>query len=123
MTPTDDQQAAHQRRCIDAAELARLVGARPLASGWWETRCPSHEDRSPSCNFRDDVFRDGSRGVRFKCHAGCDPKAVAEAMATRIGRTVADFFEPQGKAVGNGNKVKTPRPSKQPLTIEQFAAA
>jgi hypothetical protein len=122
---TEDQQPAQNRRWIDAAEVARLVGAKQLASGWWETRCPSHDDHTPSCNFRDDVYKDGSRYVRFVCHAGCSPKAVAEAMASRVGCKVADFFERRDDTVKKDHPAgrRDERSKQTPLTVDELAAA
>jgi hypothetical protein len=51
-----------------AADLARAVKATPQGK-WYETTCPAHDDRRASLNFRD-----GDRGIAFKCHRGCASK-------------------------------------------------
>lgn len=83
-----------------AAELASLLKATPRGK-WFETVCPEHDDRTPSLNFRD-----GDRGIIFKCHAGCPSKAVAEAMARRVSASVGDFFSGDGHGAAAGRSAR-----------------
>jgi hypothetical protein len=68
-----------------AAKLVeRLAGVKQMGPGRWVTRCPSHEDRSPSLSLREVDDR-----VLLHCFAGCDTEAVLAA----IGLTMTDLFE------------------------------
>src|SRR5262245_44760118 len=69
-----------------SVELARQIDAHLSKSGWYTTRCPAHDDRNPSLNFRD-----GERAIAFTCHAGCRGGAVATAMARQVGCSPRDF--------------------------------
>jgi hypothetical protein len=51
------------------------------------TRCPNHDDRSASLSFGD-----GTRGVRFKCHAGCDQHEMFASVCTFLGMQSREFF-------------------------------
>lgn len=63
---------------ITAGELAnRLGGARREGNGY-RALCPAHEDRTPSLSI---VEKDGK--VLFICRAGCEQKAVLEAIRSR----------------------------------------
>lgn len=58
----------------------------------WTSRCPAHEDRNPSLTIGEG--RDGR--VLLNCQAGCQPRAVVEAL----GLTWSDLFPPREN--GNG---------------------
>jgi len=64
--------------------LERLENVRQVGDGRWVARCPSHDDRSPSLSVRE--TEDGQ--VLLFCFAGCDARAVVEA----IGMTMRDLF-------------------------------
>lgn len=67
-------------------ELAsRLSGVRKGSDGWFNALCPAHDDHHQSFSFCSD-----GRGIQFKCHAGCDRKAILDAM----GLTERDVWEP-----------------------------
>jgi putative DNA primase/helicase len=75
---------------VNAADFATRLpkGARPRGeSGWYDARCPAHEDHRESLSFRD-----GDRGVIVKCHAGCIVNAIAQA----VGVDVAQLFHANG---------------------------
>lgn len=57
------------------AVLKALPGAKLKASGWWEARCPAHEDKSPSFGFMET-----KDGLALKCQAGCNKAAILEAL-------------------------------------------
>lgn len=60
-------------------------------------RCPAHEDARASL-----TVADGERGVILRCHAGCAPRAIVEAL----GLTWGDLF-PAKRASGPGRIVAT----------------
>ncbi len=61
----------------DAEALAIALGGRQQGDGWI-SRCPAHDDRTPSLSIHD---RDGR--ILVHCHAGCDQDAVIEALRRR----------------------------------------
>lgn len=66
---------------MNATDFARLVaGARQTDQGNWTGLCAGHDDSSPSLSWRD-----GRRGLVVKCHAGCDTRAVIQAMGLAWG--------------------------------------
>ncbi len=68
---------------MTAADLSsRLHGVKKRGE-WFNAKCPGHNDQRASLGFRD-----GSRGVIVKCHAGCTVEAIAHAL----GLNVRDFF-------------------------------
>ena len=58
-----------------AREITHALGGRWRGS-YGTARCPAHDDRSPSLSLRDG--RDGR--LLAYCHAGCDWRAVADAL-------------------------------------------
>src|SRR4051812_10262182 len=62
---------------MNAETMARaLGGASRGTKGWWSCRCPAHEDAKASLGLHD--ADDGA--VAWNCRAGCDSKAVGEAL-------------------------------------------
>jgi len=49
----------------------------------WQTCCPVHGDKNPSLSINDSTDRYGRPDVSVKCHAGCDYKAVKDALRAR----------------------------------------
>lgn len=37
-------------------ELVKMLEAKPFFGGWYEAKCPFHEDEHPSLMFRERVF-------------------------------------------------------------------
>lgn len=72
--------------------LSKLPDAKRNGKGW-SSRCPAHEDRSPSLSIN--VSDDGR--VLMKCHAGCTVGAVCSAIRLEL----ADLFvkDPNGRHV------------------------
>jgi hypothetical protein len=65
---------------INAESVARALGGVTRSrNGWRHARCPAHDDRGPSLRLHD--IADG--GTAWWCHAGCDSKAVGEALRVR----------------------------------------
>lgn len=56
---------------MTAEAIAKALGGRKAGSGW-SSRCPAHDDRTPSLSLRDT----GDGKVLVRCHAGCDQDAV-----------------------------------------------
>lgn len=62
-----------------AAYIAQAL-EKPRKSGdGWVACCPAHEDANPSLSLRDG---DGGK-VLVHCHAGCDQRAVIEALKSK----------------------------------------
>lgn len=82
---------------MNAHELAGLLKGKKTGTGTgYSARCPAHDDKTPSLSIAD-----GEKGVVFRCHAGCDQQAVADAI----------------KALGAELGTK-----KTPLNLAEFAA-
>jgi hypothetical protein len=69
---------------MTAASLAETLAARRCGVGQWMTRCPAHDDSSPSLSIREG--RDGR--VLVHCWAGCTLSAVLKAL----GLSMRDLF-------------------------------
>jgi hypothetical protein len=68
-----------KRSAPNARAVARaLGGARNGSNGWFNARCPAHDDRVSSLAVRD--TDDG--GIAYKCMAGCSSSDVGAALAT-----------------------------------------
>ncbi len=68
---------------IDAL-ISRLDGVRETSPGKYLSRCPSHDDRSPSL-----AIRDGDDGrVLIHCFAGCETEDVLSA----VGLSFSDLY-------------------------------
>ena len=68
---------------IDAL-LDRLDGVKETGPGKYLSRCPSHDDRSPSL-----AIKDGDDGrILLHCFAGCETESVLSA----IGLTFSDVM-------------------------------
>ncbi|MCX7015282.1 MAG: hypothetical protein NTW86_22460 [Candidatus Sumerlaeota bacterium] len=63
---------------MDAETIARELHGRRSGAGWM-ARCPTHDDHDPSLHISEG--RDGKPLVR--CHAGCDQRAVVDALKAR----------------------------------------
>jgi len=75
------ERVTARERLADALERA---GCRPSSTG--AARCPAHEDRSPSMSFQ---LGTDVQGVVVKCHAGCTPAEIVEALGLRL----SDLFD------------------------------
>ncbi len=64
--------------------LSSLDGVRESGHGKYVSRCPAHEDRSPSLAIKDC----GDGRVLVHCFAGCDTEDVLSA----VGLTFADLM-------------------------------
>lgn len=54
-------------------------------------QCPAHDDQRASL-----TVAEGEKGVILRCHAGCAPRAIVDAL----GLTWADLFPPKRKSAG-----------------------
>jgi putative DNA primase/helicase len=70
-------------KAVDFAKLLPHPPRRRGATGWWDGRCPAHDDQRDSLSFRD-----GDRGIIVTCHAGC----AVNAIAAKLGHDVRDLF-------------------------------
>jgi hypothetical protein len=65
---------------MNAERIARALGGCARGSnGWWNAKCPAHQDGRASLGLRD--ADDG--GLAYKCMAGCDSKAVRDALKAK----------------------------------------
>jgi hypothetical protein len=80
--------------------LAALRGVKRLGDGW-VALCPAHDDGAPSLKV--DEGTDGR--VLLHCHAGCQPKAIVQAMGLRMRDLMA------------GDTPLPPRSSPTPLRV------
>lgn len=69
---------------MTAEQVAEQLQARRAGPNHWRTRCPAHEDRSPSLSIRE--AEDGR--TLLKCFAGCD----TESILTSADLKWADLF-------------------------------
>jgi hypothetical protein len=60
---------------VRASDFAEKIEAAKQHGDWWEGRCPGHDDQRKSLGWRD-----GDRGVVFKCHAGCSVERIAASL-------------------------------------------
>ena len=65
---------------MNAETMAHALGGASRGSnGWWQAKCPAHEDGKASLGLHD--TDDG--GVAWNCMSGCDSKTVAEALKAK----------------------------------------
>ena len=64
--------------------VARLEGVRSRGRGRWTSKCPAHDDRSPSLSVRE---KDDGR-ILIQCFAGCEAQAIVESL----GLTFSDLY-------------------------------
>lgn len=57
--------------------LNRLDLLKPTGSSRWMSRCPAHEDRTPSLSIRE---TDDGR-ILLHCFAGCETESILDAVA------------------------------------------
>lgn len=68
--------------------IEHLQKVRQTGPDRWLSRCPAHEDRSPSLSIREG---DGG-AILVHCFGGCEPAAIVEALGLRL----ADLFPDRG---------------------------
>jgi putative DNA primase/helicase len=69
--------------------VARLEGVIDRGSNSWYSRCPAHDDKSPSLSIRDTGDR-----ILIHCFAGCSPDDILAA----VGLTFRDLYRDEWKA-------------------------
>jgi hypothetical protein len=82
---------------VEMAVRLMLDNVRRMESHRWSARCPLHSDRDNSLS----VWFDGER-LSFKCHAGCDPKAVTDHLYERH----QEYAELLGRASKQNGKME-----------------
>jgi hypothetical protein len=67
----------HAEQGLSASVIARSFGGagEPNASGWYQCRCPCHDDHKHSLSLKNTPF-----GIALKCFAGCPPAAIKDAI-------------------------------------------
>lgn len=75
--------------------LPLLDGVRRTGPSTWSTRCPAHDDRSPSLSIKEV----GDGRLLLKCWAGCTAGDVVAA----VGLDLRDLFPPRAGAPGAGS--------------------
>jgi putative DNA primase/helicase len=85
-------------------QILQALGDRGLrrSGDGWAARCPAHEDKSPSLSIREDPH---NGTVLLKCHAGCEVKAVMEAL----GLPMSTLFPEQTTGTPNANSSQRPK--------------
>jgi putative DNA primase/helicase len=64
-------------------DIAHHLDAKgPGHSGWYNAKCPAHDDRTASLGIRQG--NDG--GIAMKCHAGCKYKEIAAEIERQTGK-------------------------------------
>lgn len=84
---------------MTAAEFAARLpkGARPRGdTGWYDAKCPGHDDERDSLSFRDGDVR-----LILRCHAGCDDAGIAAGLTL----TVRDLFDTPPTPNGDHRRV------------------
>src|SRR5262249_42770484 len=99
--------SASVQRVLDALR-AHGIGATRNGGGW-QSRCPSHDDRTPSLSMGEG--EDG--GALVKCHAGC----TLDRVLAPLGLAASDLFEPRTVARLQANRRGISKPGSRPMTI------
>lgn len=73
---------------LAAPLIARLQGVIPAGASRWYTRCPAHDDKSPSLSIRDD----GERAL-IHCFVEYDPSDVLTAVGLEWKNLYRDRWE------------------------------
>lgn len=81
---------ATERKLEKVIQALKTAGYSPNQRGQqWNCRCPAHDDKKPSLSICE-----GNDGhVLICCHAGCETKAIVEAIGLRM----ADLMPPNDK--------------------------
>ena len=91
--------------------LSRLHKVKRTGPDRWIACCPSHDDKNPSLNIRDE----GSK-LLINCKAGCSHYEIVSA----IGLNSSDLFPPRDSFCGR--PIKNPFPASDVLKCIQFEA-
>ena len=74
---------------MTATELLPLLdGVRPRGSSKWLSRCPAHQDKSPSL-----TIAEGDRGLLLKCWAGCTLEEITGSLKVSVKDLFFDTLE------------------------------
>jgi len=85
-------------------QILQALGDRGLrrSGDGWAARCPAHEDKSPSLSITEDAT---TGKILLKCHAGCEVKAVMEALRLPM----STLFPEQTTGTPNANSAQKPK--------------
>lgn len=89
--------------------LERLEKVRPRGRNKWDACCPAHDDGSPSLSVSSN-----ERGVFLHCWAGCEKKAILEALDLTWQELFNDYGSPLG-AVPRVAPKQRPSAERSPL--------
>ena len=89
-----------EQQSASAETIARELGGAKKTGGGWTCKCPAHEDRHNSLSLHE---RDGK--LLWKCHAGCDQKAVMNELIAR--KLIAGRVSPYNPTRAQGHTRKT----------------
>ena len=78
--------------------LSRLEGVRNTGAGRWISRCPAHDDKSPSLSIRE--IDDGR--VLIHCFAECDISQIV----SEVGLELSDLFP--AKPIHDAKPIRRP---------------
>jgi len=97
---------------MTATELLPLLdGVRSRGASKWLSRCPAHQDNSPSL-----TIAEGERGLLLKCWAGCTLEEITGALKVSVKDL---FFDTAGTDSGQRRPMMEQR--KQAKAREQAA--
>ena len=63
---------------LDRQRVIQATGAKPTGPNEWMGRCPTHDDKDPSCKIWGEPH-----DAKVHCFAGCDWKAIRDALLAR----------------------------------------
>lgn len=63
---------------VNAATVAAVLDKAKRTGAGWQACCPAHDDHNPSLSISDEGDK-----VLVHCHAGCDQRAVVDAIEAR----------------------------------------
>lgn len=85
-------------RTITDSDLCAILREKNLnprrSGGGWTSRCPAHDDRSPSLSIK--ITADGR--LLAYCHAGCTFKAIIDAMGCKAACVMPVGHRPEPQA-------------------------
>jgi hypothetical protein len=95
-------------------EIAEHLQASPVGPGRWVTKCPAHDDGSPSLSIREGA--DGK--TLLFCHAGCELCNILSASGLRL----RDLFPGPPVSAAQARGAKAARLSREEQARERRIA-
>ena len=91
--------------------ISRLDGVINRGNGMWISRCPAHDDNSPSLSIRETEDK-----VLLHCFAGCQ----AEDVLTAVDLTWNDIYTDSDKAAYRAACAQKSRIEYDPMDVERW---